>query len=241
MHICYRPPYRVCWNYHPASKVVNNSKCPLSTANGTTCLKIQNSDLFKSSITFPNTGLYVLMASIENNISCITLNHTLKVVTSKFEIISNIQTYTCFILVPVTAEVVAGGVVGIIVSCVIVAVLITVIIVYVQYRRYKNKHTETAKFNFVFLPPINTDSKWARFKMACRRRWYRFTGRRFKEGLVPRLDGSGNYTIGDSYSSAVSYGTLLQSERTESCKDIQVSVLQDLASSGYHNNDHDKR
>ena len=143
------------------------------------------------------------------------------------------------VLVPVSAGEVAGGVIGIVVSCVVVVMVILWVFLYIQYRRYKNRHIETAKFNFVVLPPINTDSRWARFKLACRRRWYKFIGRRFKEGLVPTIDASGHYTYSDSYSTTVSYGTLLQSERSESCKDHQVSLLHDYVSnSGYHGNEH---
>ena len=136
-----------------------------------------------------------------------------------------------------TADAVAGGVAGIVVACVVVAILIISTLGFIQYRRYKNRHIETAKFNFVVLPPINSDSRWARFKMACRRRWYKFTGRKIREGLVPTLDSSGHHTYSDSYSSTVSYGTLLQSESDESYKDSQVTVLQDYVSSGFHGDD----
>ena len=132
----------------------------------------------------------------------------------------------------------AGTVAGIVVSCVVVVVLVTAIFGYIQYRRYKNRHIETAKFNFVILPPINTDSRWAQFKRGCRRRWYKLTGRRFKEGLVSRLDASsGHYTFSNSI---VSYGSLLQSDSSCECsKDFKV--LQDLASSEYHKNENDDR
>ena len=143
-------------------------------------------------------------------------------------------------VVPVTAEEVVGGVVGIVIACVIVFILIVTVLGYIQYRRYKNRHIETAKFNFVVLPPINTNSRWARFKMGCRKRWYKFRGRRIKKGLVPMLDGSGRYTYSDSYSTTVSYGTLLQSEQ-ESYKDLQVSVLHDYVSSGFHEDSSDNR
>ena len=141
-------------------------------------------------------------------------------------------------VVPVTAEEVVGGVVGIIIACVIVFILIVTVLGYIQYRRYKNRHIETAKFNFVVLPPINTNSRWAQFKMGCRKRWYKFRGRRIKKGLVPMLDGSGRYTYSDSYSTTASYGALLQSEQ-ESYKDLQVSVLHDYVSSGFHEDNSD--
>ena len=135
---------------------------------------------------------------------------------------------------PVSAGAVAGGVIGIVMSCVIVAILILSVLTYIQYRRYKNKHIETAKFNFVVLPPINTDSRWACFKLGCRRRWYKLTGRRFKEGLVPTNNfyASGHYT--NSYNSTVSYGSLLQSEHSVNRKDPQVSQLHDYVSVGEH-------
>ena len=141
------------------------------------------------------------------------------------------------VLVSVPAGAVAGGVIGIVVSCVIVVILILSVLMYIQYRRYKNRHIETAKFNFVVLPPITTDSRWARFKLACCRRWYKLTGKRFKEGLVPTLDASGHYTYSNSYNTTVSYGTLLQSDRSESWKDPQASQLHDYVSIDEHHDD----
>jgi len=156
--------------------------------------------------------------------------------TCKPKIIGDIQILAYFILVSVQVEdAVAGGVIGIIVSVVFVVILITSILGYIQYRRYKNRHIETAHFNFVILPPINTNSRWELFKRACRRKWYKITGRRFKEGLVCKLSGS-NYTYNSSYSTGVSYGALLQSEANGSCKDIQVSQLHDYTS-GYFQDD----
>lgn len=146
----------------------------------------------------------------------------------------------CLTIAPVTTGDVVAGVVSITVSCVIVVILILCLLGYIQYRRYKNRHIETAKFNFVTLPPINSDSKWTQFKMACRRRWYKFTGRKVREGLVPMLIGSDHYTYSDSYSTTVSYGALLQSEQ-ENYKNIQVSLLHDYASSGVHRDDNDDR
>ena len=134
----------------------------------------------------------------------------------------------------------AGEVIGIIVFCSVLVLLVLLVFMYIQYRRYKNRHIETAKFNFVVLPPINTDSRWARFKIACRRKWYKITGRRFKEGLVTTLNASGEYTYNDSRNNTISYGTLLQAEHSESYKDTEFS-LHDYASSGYHGDAHDNR
>ena len=58
--------------------------------------------------------------------------------------------------------------------------------------------------------------------------------------MVPLLDGSGRYTYSDSSSTTVSYGALLQSEQ-ESYKDLQVSVLHDYVSSGFHEDNSDNR
>ena len=144
------------------------------------------------------------------------------------------------ILVGVSAGAVAGEVIGIIVFCSVLVLLILLVFIYIQYRRYKNKHIETAKFNFVVLPLINTDSRWARFTMACRRKWYKITGRRFKEGLVTTLNASGQYTCNNSCTNTLSYGTLSLAEHSESYKDNQFS-LHDYVSSGYHGDEHDDR
>lgn len=134
---------------------------------------------------------------------------------------------------PVKVEdAVAGSVVGIVVSTIFIVLLITAILGYIQYRRYKNKHIEIARFNFVVLPPINTDSRWARFKRLCRRSWYKITGRKFKEGLVSKLSGD-HYTYTDSYCSGVSYGTMIQTEQYESSQE-QVSLLHDYVSERPH-------
>ena len=116
-------------------------------------------------------------------------------------------------------------------------VLLTSFFGYIQYQRYKNRHTETASFNFVILPPIDTRSCWARFKRSCRKKWYKLTGKRFHEGLVHTLSGSGKFSYSESLiASNLSYGTLLKSEKSQPDEDTQV-VLHDYVDSQYLENE----
>ena len=141
----------------------------------------------------------------------------------------HVQLNFILFLVPVGA--IAGGVIAAIVIIVIIAILVTSILGYIQYQRYKNKHIETASFNFSILPPIYNNSVWARFKWTCHRTWYKLTGRRYKEGLVTKLSGTGEFTDTRSFtSSGVSYGTLLVNENTKANKNVQASALQDYVS-----------
>jgi len=126
---------------------------------------------------------------------------------------------------------IAGGVIAAIVFIVVIVVLLISGVGYIQYQRYKNKHIETASFNFTILHPINNNSVWARLKRKCHRTWYKLTGRRYKEGLVTKLSGTGRFTDTGSFTSnGVSYGTLLVNENTKANRNFQASPLQDYVS-----------
>ena len=121
--------------------------------------------------------------------------------------------------------------------CIIIVVLLTSFFGYVQYQRYKNRHTEIANFNFVILPPINTRSRWACFKRSCHRKWYKLTGKRFHEGLVHKLSGSGGLSCsGSLIVSNLSYGTLLKSENSQPDEDMEV-VLHEYVDGQYLDNE----
>jgi len=126
---------------------------------------------------------------------------------------------------------IAGGVIAVIVVFTVTVILISGVVGYIQYQRYKNKHIETASFNFTILPPMKNNSVWARFKQKCHRTWYKLTGGRYKEGLVTKLSGTGQFTDTGSFtSSGVSYGTLLVSENTKANRNIKASAMQDYVS-----------
>ena len=79
----YRLPLNVCWHlYHPTEKYNISNNCPLSHKkhiNGTYCQKVTSPGLFDNHLDFPDSGMYTLLASIENNANCMTKNYTLKV------------------------------------------------------------------------------------------------------------------------------------------------------------------
>jgi len=120
----------------------------------------------------------------------------------------------------------------------IIVVLVISILGYIQYQRYKNKHIETASFNFSILPPIYNNTAWARFKRTCQKTWYKLTGRRYKEGLVTKLSGTGRFTDTGSFSSSgVGYGALLVNENDRSNRHVQTSVLKDYVSGHFVDED----
>jgi len=124
------------------------------------------------------------------------------------------------------------------VVCIIIVILVTSFFGYVQYQRYKNRHTETASFNFAILPPIDTHSRWARFKRFCHRKWYKLTGKKFHEGLVHKLSGSGGFICSGSHiASSLSYGTLLKSEKSQPDEDIQVVLHVEYVDAQYLDNE----
>ena len=75
----------VCWHlYHPTEKYNTSNKCPLlnidgMNINGTQCEKVTNHSSFDYSVNFPDSGLYTLLASFENDANCLAKNYTLKV------------------------------------------------------------------------------------------------------------------------------------------------------------------
>ena len=151
---------------------------------------------------------------------------------------SNVLTTDISLIAPVGA--VAAGAAAISVVCIMLVVLITCFFGYIQYQRYKNRHTETASFNFVFLPPIDNRSRWAHFKRSCQRKWYKLTGKRFHEGLVHKLSGNAELSYSKSLiASNLSYSTLLKSENSQLDENSSL-LLHEYIDGQYLDNEGDK-